>query len=266
MGILNATPDSFSDGGRYRDPALAAAHALEMARDGAAWIDVGGESTRPGSARVAHEEEWRRVEPVLHSLAGAGLTAHISLDTRHPETARRAIEIAPALSIAAINYVAAEGEHERVLEMARLAHEAGTELILTHVRGTLENMHTLPPAADVVGETLAGLGRLRDLALHAGMPRERLMLDPGFGFGKNGGENFLLLSGIARFCELGCRVVVGVSRKRFLGRPGDQPENRDRATLGALVGVADTGCYMARVHNVSAAAQALSALRLYSRS
>jgi dihydropteroate synthase len=259
MGVLNVTPDSFSDGGQYLDPQAAVRRALEMQAEGAGLIDVGGESTRPRSERVNEKEEWRRIEPVLELLPGAGLTMPlsipVSIDTRNPGVAERALASSSARLIGAINHVALEEEPERVRAMAKLARAAGVALILMHVRGRLETMHTLPPMADPVRETLDGLRVLRDIALAAGLPRERLLLDPGLGFGKNGQENYVLLRGLAGFHELGCRLVVGPSRKSFLAAEGDRAADRDLATAAAVTAAVAAGCHLLRVHNVRAMAQ-----------
>jgi dihydropteroate synthase len=243
MGILNITPDSFSDGGDYLDPQAAVRRALEMQAEGADLIDIGGESTRPGSSRVSEEEEWRRIAPVLEALAGAGLTIPLSIDTRNPAVAARALG-----RVRVINHVADQAD--RVRPMAELARDSGVDLILMHVRGCLETMHRLAPMADPLRETLEGLRALRDQALAAGLPQDRLLLDPGLGFGKNGDENYVLLRGLAAFHQLGCRVVVGPSRKRFLGKD-------DFATAAAVAAAVAAGCHVVRVHNVRAMAQVI---------
>jgi dihydropteroate synthase len=282
MGILNVTPDSFSDGGRHLDPQAAARRALELQAEGAGLIDIGGESTRPGSVRIGEDEEWQRVGPVLELLSGAGLTIPLSIDTRNPAVAARALAsgLSKALApdgtdalraIRVINHVALEHQPDRVRAMAELARDAGVSLILMHVRGRLETMHTLPPMADPVRETLEGLRRLRDIALARGLPQDRLLLDPGLGFGKNGGENYLLLRGLAAFHELGCRLVVGPSRKRFLAPPGGAAANRDAAaerdfaTAAAVTEAVLAGCHVVRVHNVRAMEQVVRVAEKLSR-
>jgi len=272
MGILNITPDSFSDGGRYLDPQAAMRRALELQAEGAGLIDIGGESTRPGSVRIGEDQEWQRIEPVLELLHGAALTIPLSIDTRNPGVAERALArglskaltpdgAGPGGAIGVINHVALEHQQDRVQAMAELARDAGVSLLLMHVRGRLETMHTLPPMADPVRETLEGLRALRDIALARGLPQDRLLLDPGIGFGKNGDENYLLLRGMAAFQELGCRLVVGPSRKRFLTAPGgatagrDAAAERDFATAAAVTAAVLAGCQVVRVHNVRAMAQ-----------
>jgi dihydropteroate synthase len=256
MGTLNLTPDSFSDGGDYLDPQAALRRALEMQAEGAGLIDVGGESTRPGSARVSEGDEWQRLAPVLELLARPGLTVDLSIDTRHPSVAARAL--ASRAPFGMINHVALEAETDRVRDMAELARDLSRDLILMHVRGRLETMHTLPPMTDPVRETWEGLRSLRDIALAAGLPQEHLLLDPGMGFGKNGDENFALLRGLKTFHELGCRLVVGPSRKRFLNAgdgAADRPADRDFATAAAVMAAVSAGCDVVRVHNVRAMAQ-----------
>jgi dihydropteroate synthase len=255
MGILNVTPDSFSDGGQYRDPHAAVRRALEMEAEGAGLIDLGGESTRPRSVRIGEDEEWRRIRPVLRLLPGAGLGVPLSIDTRNPGVARKALA---GGRIGMINHVALEDRQDSVKAMAELARDAGVSLVLMHVRGRLESMHTQPPMSDPVGETLDGLRILRDTALATGLPQEQLLLDPGLGFGKNGEENYVLLRGLAAFHDLGCRLVVGPSRKRFLAVNGGQlPGDRDFATAAAVMAALSAGCHVVRVHNVRAMAQVL---------
>ncbi len=255
MGTLNITPDSFSDGGHYLDPPAAVRRALEMQAEGAGLVDIGGESTRPGSTRIGEEEEWRRIGPVLELLQGAGLTIPLSIDTRNPAIAKRAVASGASRAISFINHVALEDAGDTVLAMAELARDARVALILMHVRGRLETMHTLPPMADPVRETFQALRALRDTALATGLPREQLLLDPGIGFGKNGDENYILLRRLAAFHELGCRLVVGPSRKRFLAAPGDLAAERDFATAAAVTAAVVAGCQVVRVHNVRAMAQ-----------
>ena len=255
MGILNLTPDSFSDGGQYRDPQSAVRRALEMQADGAGLIDLGGESTRPGSVRIGEDEEWRRIRPVLRLLPGAGLAVPLSIDTRNPGVARKALA---GGRIGMINHVALEDRQDSVRAMAELARDTGVSLVLMHVRGRLETMHTLTPMSDPLRETWEGLRVLRDSALATGLPQEQLLLDPGLGFGKNGEENYVLLRGLATFHELGCRLVVGPSRKRFLAvNGGELPGERDFATAAAVMAALTAGCHVVRVHNVRAMAQVL---------
>jgi len=256
MGILNVTPDSFSDGGRYHDPAAAVARALEIQRDGADILDVGGESTRPGSVRVPEAEELARVLPVLEALQGK-LKIPVSIDTLHVAVAQQAVRLGAQY----INHIVLEDEIAR--EMALLARDSGAYLILTHARGPLEHMHKLPPMSDAVGEVVAALANFRNLAAKAGLPPDRLLLDPGIGFGKNADESYELLRNIDQIKALGCRVVIGASRKRFLSSDpkADAAEDRDFATAATVVYAMERGCAVIRVHNVRAMSQVMKVSR-----
>ena len=241
MGILNVTPDSFSDGGAFHTPALAAGRALEMQSQGAGIIDVGAESTRPGSARIDAAEEWARLEPVLRELAGR-LSVPLSIDTYKPQVAAAALEAgAEIVNFQALSPVAA---------MAGVAARAGAPLVVMHVRGTPETMHRLPPLADPAGEVLRGLEQLVAEAESAGAPA--LLLDPGFGFGKNGDENFTLLARLAELHKIERPLVVGTSRKSFIGRALDRPENeRQWGTAATVTAAILAGAHIVRVHDVA---------------
>ncbi len=242
MGILNVTPDSFSDGGLYLEPERAIERAFEMERQGADLIDVGAESTRPGSARLSEAEELTRLLPVLEGLCGR-MSVPISVDTYKPAVAERAVAAGAEL----INFPALSP----VAEMARVAGAAGVPLVAMHVRGTPENMHRLPPTADVLGEVLAGLRELREQAGAAGLARASLVLDPGFGFGKNGDENFALLAGFGQLHQLQCPLLAGTSRKSFIGRLLDLPEGqRAWGTAATVTAAILAGAHMVRVHDV----------------
>ena len=258
MGILNVTPDSFSDGGRYRDLAAAVARALEIEREGADILDVGGESTRPGSVRVPEAEERARVLPVLEALRGR-LRIPVSIDTLRLSVAEEALRLGARY----INHIVLDGETERARGMALLARDCGAHLILTHARGPFESMHQLPPMSDPVGEVLEVLEGFRTLAAKAGLPPDRLLLDPGIGFGKNADESYALLRSIDRIQALGCRVVIGASRKRFLSDDpsSDKAEDRDFATAATVVYALERGCSVVRVHNVRAMAQVMQVVR-----
>lgn len=259
MGILNVTPDSFSDGGQYVDVQAGVSRALEMQEKGADLIDIGAESTRPGAERLAPEAELARLMPVLERLHG-WVGVPISVDTYKPEVARRAL----AAGAQIINFPVLSD----FAEMAEVARASRAPIILMHSRGGPGEMHQLPPMPDVVGEVLAGLRELRDRAEAAGIPRRQLILDPGFGFGKNGDENYKLLAGIGRLHELDCPLLAGTSRKSFIGRTLDAPA---RTTHGAQVrnephprswGTAATvtaavlgGVHIVRVHDVAEMSQ-----------
>jgi len=247
MGVLNVTPDSFSDQGLYRDAAAAIDRARQMEAEGADIIDLGGESTRPGSERVTAEEELRRVIPVLRGLRGQ-VKVPISIDTYKPDVARAAIEAGASL----INYVAM-GPTPSMIGVAR---ELGVPLIIMHMRGTPEVMHKLPPLPDPSAQVAADLTQLRDLALQAGMSAGNVWLDPGFGFGKNGDENYELLAGLDRLHSLGCPLVVGTSRKSFIGRTlGTSANDRTWGTAATVTAAILAGAHVVRVHDVAAMVQ-----------
>ena len=242
MGVLNVTPDSFSDGGLYPETEQVVARAHEMQRQGADVIDVGAESTRPGSARISEAEELGRLLPVLEGLRGQ-ICLPISVDTYKPAVAERAVAAGAEL----INFPALSP----VAEMARVACRAGVPLVAMHLLGTPETMHLLPPLEDVLGEVLAGLGQLRDQAWAAGLPREALVLDPGFGFGKNGDENYTLLARFAELHRLGCPLLAGTSRKSFVGHTlGLPPQQRVWGTAATVAAAIVAGAHIVRVHDV----------------
>jgi dihydropteroate synthase len=242
VGILNVTPDSFSDGGRFADPEAAVAHGLAMAGHGADLVDVGGESTRPGSARVEASEELRRVVPVVQALAASGVA--VSIDTMKPAVAAAAIEAGASV----INDVTALADPG----MRRIAADAGVGVVLMHMAGTPETMQADPHYEDVVEEVAAFLGERAAGAVASGVDPETICIDPGIGFGKDLGHNLSLLAGVPRLASLGYPVMVGASRKRFLtGILGDLPaEERDVPTAAAHVLAIAGGAAMIRVHDV----------------
>lgn len=241
MGVLNVTPDSFSDGGRWLDPDAAIARGLELRDAGAAIVDVGGESTRPGAAEVGPDEEQRRVLPVVAALAAEGVT--VSIDTRHAATAEAAIGAGATI----VNDVSAGAADDR---MARVVAEAGVEYVAMHSRGP-----AAAPASygDVVADVRADLKvRLAALVV-AGVEPERVILDPGLGFSKEAAHNWALLWRLGELASLGHRVLIGHSRKRFIGAmlPPDAPmaaRDLPTAVLSALA--ADAGAWGVRVHDV----------------
>jgi len=255
MGILNLTPDSFSDGGRFRDARDAVAAAEEMERAGAAVIDVGAVSTRPGAADVPADEEWRRLQPVLGPLRQA-VRVPISLDTTRSATLARALEIGVDL----LNDVSALGEEP---ELAGLAAERGLPVVLMHRRGTPRTMQAAPhyddAPAEVRAELLAAVARARA----AGIADERILLDPGIGFGKRVEDNVALLADLPALVALGFRTVLGCSRKAFLGAlaGGGEVGARESATTATTVLAALSGVDFLRVHDVKAAADALAVVR-----
>lgn len=249
MGIVNATPDSFSDGGRYLDPELACAHALALARQGAEIIDVGGESSRPGAAPVAMEEELRRVLPVLEQLAGS-TSVPISIDTTKPEIASRAL----AAGASIINDIGGL----RDPGMLRLAAECDAGIVVMHMAGTPATMQDNPSYEDVSREVYEYLARTLDAADRAGIALERICIDPGIGFGKTYEHNVALLRALSRLKTLGRPVLVGLSRKRILGKIVER-EIGDRLTASVTSSLAATvlGADVVRVHDVAAMRDAL---------
>ncbi|GAA4366347.1 dihydropteroate synthase [Paeniglutamicibacter cryotolerans] len=247
MGILNVTEDSFSDGGKYAKTDDAIQHGLRMFYGGADIIDVGGESTRPGAAPVDPAQEAARIVPVIATLVKAG--AVVSVDTMHTSTARAALDAGAHL----VNDVSGL-THEA--DMPALIAERGVPYVLMHRRGDATSMTTEADYADVLTEVKAELLALRECFIAAGVKPEQLILDPGLGFAKEAGHNWELLRGLQTFTELGHRVLVGTSRKRFLGSllrvdgKDAEPTARDAATAAtsALAGAAGVWCV--RVHDV----------------
>jgi dihydropteroate synthase len=243
MGILNVTPDSFSDGGLYPTVEAAAARGEALVEQGAAILDIGGESTRPGAAEVPAAEECNRVVPVIRALR-ARTDATLSLDTRKAAVAREGL----AAGAHIINDVSAL-THDP--EMAAVVAESGAGVVLMHMQGSPETMQTAPHYHDVVREVCDFLASRIDACEQAGIPRSRIAIDPGIGFGKTVEHNLALLRGLPRLAALGCPVVVGVSRKRFLGAlTGRAPADRLAAGLGAQAYAALHGAHVLRVHDV----------------
>jgi dihydropteroate synthase len=249
MGIVNVTPDSFSDGGKHHSTDEAVAHALRLVEEGADILDVGGESTRPGAIPVSLEDELARVVPVIRQLAlQAGVP--ISIDTYKPEVMRAAIEAGADI----VNDVRALQE-QGALEVAA-ASRAG--VCLMHMQGTPQTMQLDPQYADVVAEVKAFLQARMDVAVQAGIPEERIVLDPGFGFGKRTQHNVALLQALPVLSKLGRPVLVGLSRKSVLGYlTGGDVDARLHASIAASVISAMKGAKIIRVHDVKATADAL---------
>jgi dihydropteroate synthase len=252
MGILNVTPDSFSDGGEFFELERAVAHAEEMLADGADIIDVGGESTRPGGALVTTEEELRRIVPVVERLRAQLPHALISVDTTKSEVARAALEAGAEI----INDISALRFDERIADEAA---RCGAGLVLMHSRGTPETLHTLPPVAHILPEVRESLRRSITLAEGRGVRRASIALDPGIGFGKSQAQNLELL---ARLGELATEfaefpLLVGTSRKSFIGRLlGDAPvEARLHGTMASVTAAILGGAHLIRVHDVRAASE-----------
>ncbi len=252
MGILNVTPDSFSDGGRYLDAGAAIEHGLALAAEGAAIIDVGGESTRPGSAGVELREELRRVVPVVEGLVSAGVGAAVSIDTSKVEVAAAALDAGATF----VNDVTA---FRAAPEMAALVAERGVECCLTHMQGEPLTMQDAPRYDDVVGEVRDFLAERVAFALAAGIERERIVVDPGFGFGKTVKHNLELLDRLDELAALGQPILVGTSRKSFLGAlTGRREHDRLAATIATNVIALLHGASVFRVHDVAAVGDALA--------
>ena len=247
MGILNVTPDSFSDGGRHATADTAIAAGLRMFYAGADIIDVGGESTRPGAEDVTPEEEQQRVIPVIQALVKAG--ALVSIDTTHASTAAAAVEAGAAI-VNDISGLSIEPE------MAEFVAAAKVPYILTHRRGDARTMNSLADYKDVAGEVVAELAGVRDKLYAAGVAAEQIIVDPGLGFAKNDAQNWELLQNLDQLDSLGHRVLVGASRKRFLGTlltvagKSAAPEERDGATAAITAISAYRGAWAVRVHDV----------------
>jgi dihydropteroate synthase len=250
VGILNVTPDSFSDGGAYVSSVDAVDSARRMLADGAALVDVGGESTRPGAEPVSEDQELRRVLPVVEALAGSPL----SIDTSRAAVARRALELGARM----VNDVSAL---RRDADLAGVVAERGAELCVMHMQGDPRTMQDAPRYEDVVSEVVAFLEERLAFAVAAGIAEERVCLDPGFGFGKTPDQNLELLRRLDRIVAIGRPVLVGLSRKSTLARVLEGPDARvgtDAASVGAAVAAFDRGATLFRVHDVRSHVEALA--------
>jgi dihydropteroate synthase len=249
--VDNVTPDSFSDGGRFLDEAAAVSHALALVEQGADLLDVGGESTRPGSEPVSEAEEIARVVPVIRALRER-TAAPIAIDTMKPAVARAAVAAGARMwnDVAALRHAP---------DALTTAAELGCEVVLMHMLGEPKTMQEAPRYRDVVAEVRDFLGERADAAVRAGVARERVWLDPGIGFGKTLAHNLALLQGLDRIVALGFPVLLGVSRKRFIERlaPGAAPEDRLGGSLAAALFGAGKGVAALRVHDVRETAQAV---------
>jgi dihydropteroate synthase len=252
MGIINVTPDSFSDGGKFLDASAAVDHAMRLVTDGADLLDIGGESTRPYSEAVSAEGEVRRVVPVVEQLRKL-TAAPISIDTSKAAVAAAAI----AAGAEIVNDVTGlTGDPA----MIPLAVESRVGVCAMHMQGTPQTMQDDPQYGNVVEEIFAYLRERRDALIAAGVDRDRICLDPGIGFGKTHEHNITLMGRLDRFHELGCPLLVGHSRKGFLGKLlEDRDADRDAATAGAALAAAAQGVHILRVHNVRLVREALLA-------
>jgi dihydropteroate synthase len=241
MGILNVTPDSFADGGINFDTQIAISRGLEMIDEGVDIIDIGGESTRPGAERVSAEEEQARVIPVIKGLVGQGVT--LSIDTMRAQTARLAVQAGASI----VNDVSGGAADP---EMFATIAELGCTYTLMHWRGHSVDMNSKAIYNDVVSEVIDEVTIQLDKALAAGIKRENIILDPGIGFAKDPEHNWEILNRIDEFIALGYPVLIGHSRKRFLG--GDTPDSREEATVAVTQSLVGKGIWGVRVHGVRA--------------
>jgi dihydropteroate synthase len=244
MGVLNVTPDSFSDGGRFLDTDKAIKHGLKMAAEGAAIIDIGAESTRPGAEPVSMDEQIRRVVPIIEALCKR-IEVPISIDTNSSEVAKAALEAGAAV----INDITALSDER----MGELAAEEQVPVILMHMQGTPATMQIEPKYKDVVSEVRRFLLKKAKLAKQFGIPKERIFIDPGIGFGKTLVHNLLLLRNIDKFVTTGYRVLVGTSRKNFIGKITDKNKPADRifGTAASVALCVAEGISIVRVHDVA---------------
>jgi dihydropteroate synthase len=263
MGVLNVTPDSFSDGGRWADLDAAVTHGLALAREGADLVDVGGESTRPGAERVDPEEETRRVVPAIRALTAGGVA--VSVDTTRAAVAEAALDAGARI----VNDVSG-GLADPA--MAKVVAAAGVPWVLMHWRGHSRDMQTLARYGDVVADVRRELIRQVDVAVAAGVGPDNIVLDPGLGFAKTAEHNWTLLARLDELTALGFPVLVGASRKAFLGRllagPDGTPapvEARENATVATSVLAAVMGAWGVRVHEVTPSLDALKVVAAWSR-
>jgi dihydropteroate synthase len=252
MGVVNVTPDSFSDGGLFVDAEEAVAHGARLVDEGAHLVDVGGESTRPGAEPVPLGEELARVLPVIEGLRAARPDAVVSVDTRHASVAAAALEAGAQV----VNDVDA-GVDPELLDVVR---DAGAGLILMHMRGEPATMQDDPRYDDVVEEVHGYLRERLEAALFAGIAEPQLAVDPGIGFGKNLDHNLAILRALPRFADLDAALVVGASRKRFVGAltGTDEPADRLEGSLAAAVWAGANGADVVRVHDVLATVRAIA--------
>jgi dihydropteroate synthase len=251
MGIVNVTPDSFSDGGRFLDTDAAVAHALRILDEGADIVDVGGESTRPYSTPVAADEELLRVVPVIEAVRQARPDVVLSIDTSKVPVAEAAI----AAGVEIINDVTGLSGDTGMVELAR---SSGVGACVMHMQGTPQTMQDRPIYGNLVAEIHSFLRTRRDALIAAGIDRERICLDPGVGFGKMHEHNITLMANCWRFHDLGCPLLVGHSRKGFIGKLiGDKAGDRTAGTIGGALALARQGVQIVRVHDVAAVRQSL---------
>ena len=250
MGVINVTPDSFSDGGRFLAPEAAVAQGLRLEAEGAEILDIGGESTRPGAAPVTAEEEKARVLPVIQGLADCGTSARLCVDTSKAEVAQAALQAGATM----VNDVTALGDPD----MAGVVAEARAGCCLVHMLGDPRTMQIDPRYEDVVADVKAYLTRRLEFAVASGIAAERILIDPGIGFGKTMEHNLELLGRLHELVELGPPVLVGTSRKRFLGElTGRSVEERLPGTIASCLVAYEQGATVFRVHDVAPVHDAL---------
>jgi dihydropteroate synthase len=248
MGVINVTPDSFSDGGQFFEKERAVAQGLQLAADGADLLDVGGESTRPYSKGISADEEMDRVIPVIEALKRE-LTIPISIDTLKAQVAREALRCGASMVNDISSFCADPG-------MASVAAEAGVPVILMHMKGTPADMQVKPSYGDVVAEIITFLKEVVDQAVNRGVRRERIIVDPGIGFGKTFDHNLEILKELGRFQCLDAPILVGSSRKAFIGRILDKKvHERDTGTMATVAAAVMNGAHIVRVHNVKQAVE-----------
>jgi dihydropteroate synthase len=259
MGVINITPDSFADGGHFFNHDTAVSHALALVAAGADILDFGGESTRPYSNPTPLDEELRRILPVIEQVR-AQSPIPISIDTYKSRVARAALEVGANI----INDISAMQFDPHMVHLAR---EYGVPVILMHMKGTPREMQTDPHYDDLIGELRAFFSERLEFALAHGLSRELLVLDPGIGFGKTFQHNMEILNNLDAFLDLGCPLLIGPSRKAFLGHllGGLPPAERDVATLAALTIAVQRGAHIVRVHNVAYAKQFFTVLNAISQ-
>ena len=250
MGVLNVTPDSFSDGGSFLDSQAAVARALELEREGADILDIGGESTRPLATPVSAQEELSRILPLFQALRGK-VRIPISVDTQKSEVAEAAL----AAGAEIVNDISGLRTDPHLAEIAR---HARAPVILMHMRGIPSTMQRGPFARDVIHDTMTGLREALTRARRGGLAKSQILLDPGIGFGKSHAQNFEILARLSEFSRLGCPIVIGTSRKGFLGkalaRPGEPPVPPNERLLGTAATVTASilgGAHIVRVHDVA---------------
>jgi dihydropteroate synthase len=244
MGVLNVTPDSFSDGGIAADPARALDLALALEHEGADILDIGAESTRPGAAPVSADDEWARLRPVLKGLASR-LRIPLSIDTYKADVARRALDA----GVAIVNDVSGLGYDPA---LGALVASRGAALVLMHTRGRSADMDKQATYDDVTADVARELQRSIERAVGSGVAMSRIVIDPGLGFAKKGGHNFTILNTLERFSALGRPLLIGASRKSFLGKAAgvESPADRDWATAAAVTASVLGGAHIVRVHRV----------------